>query len=508
MVIIDDFESGTLGGWNFSGDADWVITSNPVYEGSYAAKAGTITYYQITKMYRSITVTEPSTLSFYWKVSSRQYWDYLNVYIDGTFKDGISGEVDWTLKEIILYPGTYELRFEYEKYGNFSEGSDTGYIDYITLEPDDTLEPPGPGEHWIKATPSANWPGKYSLASVVHDGKMWVLGGSEGPWTYSNDVWHSSDGITWIQATASAGWSARQAHTSVVYDGKIWVMGGYDGSLKNDVWYSTDGITWIQATASAGWSARSAHTSVVHDGKMWVLGGSDKNDVWYSTDGITWMQATSAAGWSRRGGHTSVVHDGKMWVMGGYDVFDNYKGDVWHSTDGITWTQATASANWTDRDWHASVAHDNKMWVMGGENRFGNYQKDVWYSTDGVSWTRATASAGWSARVLHKAVVHDNKIWILGGHDGNYKNDVWYTIIIPITLPVYVNSSTGDDLNAGDSCTDPVKTFGKAYNLIGSGGTIIVCNSGADFSSETVTLNKSFNLTMEGTGYFYGPKAS
>ncbi len=76
---------------------------------------------------------------------------------------------------------------------------------------------------------------------------------------------------------------------------------------------------------------------------------------------------------------------------------------------------------------------------------------------------------------------------------------------------VYVNSSTGSDSNAGDSCTagHPLLTFGKTYSLLTSGGTIHVCNSGADFSGETVTLNKSFSIDLNGSsGNFYGPKAS
>ncbi len=76
---------------------------------------------------------------------------------------------------------------------------------------------------------------------------------------------------------------------------------------------------------------------------------------------------------------------------------------------------------------------------------------------------------------------------------------------------IYVNSSTGSDSNLGNSCVSghPFLTFNKAYNFVNSGGTIHVCNSGADFSSETVTLNKSFSMDLNGaSGNFYGPKAS
>jgi hypothetical protein len=78
-------------------------------------------------------------------------------------------------------------------------------------------------------------------------------------------------------------------------------------------------------------------------------------------------------------------------------------------------------------------------------------------------------------------------------------------------VDVYVNSSTGNNTYAGDSCVagHPVLTFAKAYELLTSGGMIHVCNNLADFSAETITLNKSFSIDLNGSdGYFYMPQAS
>lgn len=146
------------------------------------------------------------------------------------------------------------------------------------------------GTDWTEATASAAWAQRNGHTSVVYNGKIWVMGGDAGGFeaTRYNDVWSSIDGVTWTQATSSAGWDARSYPASVVHDGKIWVMGGsVGGSMKNDVWYSTSGVTWTRATSAAGWSARHSHTSIVQDDKIWVLGGSAgsgtyKNDIWYS----------------------------------------------------------------------------------------------------------------------------------------------------------------------------------------------------------------------------------
>ena len=49
--------------------------------------------------------------------------------------------------------------------------------------------------------------------------------------------------------------AALSAGASVVYDGRMWVIGGHspanDGQDLNDVWWSTDGANWTLATAAA-----------------------------------------------------------------------------------------------------------------------------------------------------------------------------------------------------------------------------------------------------------------
>lgn len=295
---------------------------------------------------------------------------------------------------------------------------------------------------WQQATQYANWPARYGHASVVHDGKMWVMGGSGGG-QRRNDVWYSTDGINWTQAKASAPWSARDGLNAVVFNGKIWVLTGYTSwqGYKRDVWYSSDGLNWTLATASAPWAGRDWTPVIVYDNKIWILGGHNdsgrRNDVWYSSDGVNWTQATASALWARREQASALVFDGKMWIIGGY-ADSGPVNDVWYSTDGANWTQATASANWPVRCSHTVVIHDGKMWVMGGYGEGSlhphtqngvpwGYLNDVWYSTDGINWTRATSLAEWPERTSPTSVEYNGKMWILGGAGlGIYYNDVWY----------------------------------------------------------------------------------
>ena len=135
-----------------------------------------------------------------------------------------------------------------------------------------------------------------------------MLGGTENYYfgdekSLKNDVWSSADGKEWKQETAAAPWSPRAYHQAVVHDGKIWVMGGGNYVPKyhalNDVWCSSDGVNWEQVTENAPWNPRLWFSSVVYRDRMWVLGGWSNNpsknwgDVWYSRDGKEWTQLQS-----------------------------------------------------------------------------------------------------------------------------------------------------------------------------------------------------------------------
>ena len=60
--------------------------------------------------------------------------------------------------------------------------------------------------------------------------------GGDDVTSYYNDVWSSTDGASWDLVTGNAAWSGRNYHSNVVHDNKIYVLGGYDGTSRfNDV---------------------------------------------------------------------------------------------------------------------------------------------------------------------------------------------------------------------------------------------------------------------------------
>ncbi|OGY68845.1 MAG: hypothetical protein A2586_02305 [Candidatus Harrisonbacteria bacterium RIFOXYD1_FULL_40_9] len=278
---------------------------------------------------------------------------------------------------------------------------------------------------WALVAPVTWFGFRVEHTSVVHDNRMWVIGGMGlGQGGFTNDVWYSTDGVVWTRSV-SGPWQGRYAHTSLVFNNRMWVMGGISSTPMRDIWYSVNGSLWTLATGAPRWTARADHASVVFNNRMWVIGGCEcpkgwdtnyKNDVWYSLNGVIWTRSTSRASWSERGGHAVVVFNNKMWLLGG-----QFKNDVWYSSDGAIWTRATASAPWVGREDHTAVVYDNKIWIMGGYPAIGSQgTNDVWYSSDGFLWTMAVENAEWSKRTNHTSPIFNGKIWVIGGW-------FWYT---------------------------------------------------------------------------------
>ena len=123
--------------WQFSGHANWTISSEAAYFGSQSAKSGNINDNQITSMYISINVTQADTISFYEKVSCEaepnNLYDHLAFFIDNVEQERWSGDGSWAYQEYPVTPGVHVFRWTYEKDGASDYFNDCGYIDAIDL---------------------------------------------------------------------------------------------------------------------------------------------------------------------------------------------------------------------------------------------------------------------------------------------------------------------------------------------------------------------------------------
>ncbi len=300
------------------------------------------------------------------------------------------------------------------------------------------------GQDWTRVA-EAPWTPRDSQGELVHNNRLWILGGwfnsFEAP---PRDVWSSGDGKQWERVTAAAPWLHSDLPMTLSFRDRMWMMGGwYNGRLpghsaSNAVWHSQDGKNWTQATEAAGWSPRLAAAAVAFNGRMWILGGTEdyyfgdakslKNDVWSSADGKTWRLETAAAPWVARAYHQAVVLDGRLYVMGGGNYVPEYAAfnDVWSSADGKNWRKETGAAPWHPRLWFGAAVYRGAMWVLGGWSKVPEQNwGDVWTSRNGRDWVEVKSEKIWKARHEHSVFVFNDKLWVAGGHAKPLSNEVW-----------------------------------------------------------------------------------
>jgi hypothetical protein len=303
------------------------------------------------------------------------------------------------------------------------------------------------GAHWVRATDSLPlnlYFGYENFASVVHDGKIWLIDNTPG-----GKISSSADGVAWHEVSTPP-WPRGGEITAFSFEGKLWIFGG-PPAYRNDqkqpyvcfAWSSTDGKAWNSVVVEEPWTEWLRYAGLVYDRKMWLLGKADyglarpdidegTNVVWWSTDGAHWRSATAKAPWRSddHDGVEAVVHDDKMWVLTGPRNF----GRVHWSTDGATWNQVSSNAPTRLRSRWSLVSHAGRMWLMGGyihpahRDAPEGRKNDVWFSADGFYWSWVTLHAGWSPRAGHSCLSFEGKLWIAGGRtDGAPCRDIWWS---------------------------------------------------------------------------------
>lgn len=243
--------------------------------------------------------------------------------------------------------------------------------------------------------PASDWEGRHTAGYAAYKDRMWIIGGDCNQGHYQNDVWSSGDGKKWdyVNKDKTPPWAPRALHYTVVHDDKMWVIGGQtmpafagaDEKFYRDLWTSTDGVEWTEVKAEEPcWSARGMiGGSAVKDGRIWILGGGRydtpksprefHNDVWSSADGIHWTLHTEHAPWHPRQYHDVAVWDDRLWVLEGYHPKSLNRNDVWHSADGKTWHEVP-NTPWKPRHAASVYVHDGSLWMVAGNNM----ESDVW----------------------------------------------------------------------------------------------------------------------------------
>lgn len=309
---------------------------------------------------------------------------------------------------------------------------------------------------WTRMTSAAPWKARDGAGALTFNNAMYMIGGWNSgtvlaPLSTVNEVWKSTDGTAWTQLRANTflsptfdkvlDWEGRHTAGHVIHNGKMWIIGGdiIQKRYQTDVWSSADGVTWKFENRGRPlpWINRALVGYTVFNGLIYSIGGqsiptaTQTNDevyreVWRSADGITWQRVfTNGPIWDRRFVVDNILtFAGKMWVIGG-GIYDTpkrgrtYYTDVWSTADGINWVLVKANA-FPGRQYHSAKVFNNRMWVLAGWN--GANMNDVWSSADGITWTQLPGTP-WTARHAASVWVHNNALYIGGGHLS--LSDVW-----------------------------------------------------------------------------------
>ena len=147
---VEDFETADFSkfAWINSGDGKWGITFLERYGGTYGAGTDKIGDGENATLQVSIECIS-GYITFDYKVSSEEAYDYLKFYIDGVEMAKWSGMKDWEIASFPVEAGTRTFEWIYSKDGSISRGSDTAWIDEIVFPLD--YEAPGDSESNVEA---------------------------------------------------------------------------------------------------------------------------------------------------------------------------------------------------------------------------------------------------------------------------------------------------------------------------------------------------------------------
>ncbi len=133
----EDFETGDFSaqGWNFDGDADWIIDGENSRSGDYSARSGIITDGQTSTMKIEIESMTFGEISFWAKTSCETENDMLNFSVNGAQKMTWTGEMNhWAEYVFHVGPGPYIFEWTYSKDPNGgAAGEDCAWIDFVYL---------------------------------------------------------------------------------------------------------------------------------------------------------------------------------------------------------------------------------------------------------------------------------------------------------------------------------------------------------------------------------------
>jgi hypothetical protein len=142
-LLIETWETGDLSAmeWETDGNAEWYPVTNEVYEGNYSLRSGDINDNEVSNLEIQMFIVAEGELSFAYKVSSENNYDFLEFLVDDVVVASWAGEQGWNTYSYNLSEGSHSLMWRFRKDFSVSSGQDCAWIDNITFPSVNNIPP-------------------------------------------------------------------------------------------------------------------------------------------------------------------------------------------------------------------------------------------------------------------------------------------------------------------------------------------------------------------------------
>jgi hypothetical protein len=139
--VRESFESSSfkIFPWINISSIPWVITAGSSYDGNISARSGAISNDGSTSLIIRTIYSKDDSLSFYYRVSSEQNYDFLSFKLNDVEIFKKSGEIPWTKTAVAVKAGLNKMEWIYRKDNSLSDGSDCAWIDMIDFTQSSSL---------------------------------------------------------------------------------------------------------------------------------------------------------------------------------------------------------------------------------------------------------------------------------------------------------------------------------------------------------------------------------